>query len=64
MDLDLMRELSVKTNSKIVLLILDGLGGLPMDPSGPTELEAADAPNLDSLAAQSDLGLSLTVAAA
>ena len=63
MDLDLMRELSVKTNSKIVLLILDGLGGLPMDPSGPTELEAADAPNLDSLAAQSDLGLSLPVAA-
>ena len=58
-----MRELSVKTNSKIVLLILDGLGGLPMDPSGPTELEAADAPNLDSLAAQSDLGLSLPVAA-
>jgi 2,3-bisphosphoglycerate-independent phosphoglycerate mutase len=63
LDLDLMRELSVKTNSKIVLLILDGLGGLPMDPSGPTELEAADAPNLDSLAAQSDLGLSLPVAA-
>ena len=58
-----MRELSVKTDSKIVLLILDGLGGLPMDPSGPTELEAADAPNLDSLAAQSDLGLSLPVAA-
>jgi 2,3-bisphosphoglycerate-independent phosphoglycerate mutase len=63
LDLDLMRELSVKTDSKIVLLILDGLGGLPMDPSGPTELEAADAPNLDSLAAQSDLGLSLPVAA-
>jgi 2,3-bisphosphoglycerate-independent phosphoglycerate mutase len=63
LDLDLMRELSVKTNSKIVLLILDGLGGLPMDPSGPTELEAANAPNLDSLAAQSDLGLSLPVAA-
>ncbi len=58
-----MRELSVKTDSKILLLILDGLGGLPMDPSGPTELEAADAPNLDSLAAQSDLGLSLPVAA-
>ena len=58
-----MRELSVKTNSKIVLLILDGLGGLPMDPPGPTELEAANAPNLDSLAAQSDLGLSLPVAA-
>ena len=40
MDLDLMRELSVKTDSKIVLLVIDGLGGLPMDPSGETELEA------------------------
>jgi 2,3-bisphosphoglycerate-independent phosphoglycerate mutase len=58
-----MRELSVKTDSKILLLILDGLGGLPMDPSGPTELEAADAPNFDALAARSDLGLSLPVAA-
>ena len=58
-----MRELSVKTDSKILLLVLDGLGGLPMDPSGPTELEAADAPNFDALAARSDLGLSLPVAA-
>src|ERR687893_673468 len=63
LDLDLMRELSVKTDTKIVLLILDGLGGLPMDPSGRTELEAADTPNLDARAAQSDLGLSQPVAA-
>src|ERR687893_1110441 len=63
LDLDLMRELSVKTDSKMVLLILDGLGGLPMDPPGPTELEAAETPNLDSLAARSDLGLSRSVAA-
>ncbi len=57
MNLDLMRELSVKTDSKIVLLVLDGLGGLP-DSSGNTELEAADTPNFDQLAALSDLGLS------
>ncbi|HEX2108195.1 MAG TPA: 2,3-bisphosphoglycerate-independent phosphoglycerate mutase, partial [Rubrobacteraceae bacterium] len=63
MDLDLMRELSVSTDSKIVLLVLDGLGGLPMDPFGRTELEAANTPNLDSLAARSDLGLSRPVAA-
>jgi 2,3-bisphosphoglycerate-independent phosphoglycerate mutase len=63
LDLDLMRELSVKTDSKIVLLILDGLGGLPLDPSGETELEAAETPNLDALAARSDLGLSRPVAA-
>ena len=58
-----MRELSVKTDTKIVLLVIDGLGGLPMDPSGQTELEAADTPNLDALAARSDLGLSRPVAA-
>ena len=58
-----MRELSVKTDSKIVLLVIDGLGGLPMDPFGRTELEAAVTPNLDSLAARSDLGLSRPVAA-
>ncbi|HEY6749851.1 MAG TPA: 2,3-bisphosphoglycerate-independent phosphoglycerate mutase [Rubrobacteraceae bacterium] len=63
MDLDLMRELSVSTDSRIVLLVLDGLGGLPMDPFGRTELEAANTPNLDSLAARSDLGLSRPVAA-
>ncbi|MGB3682796.1 MAG: 2,3-bisphosphoglycerate-independent phosphoglycerate mutase [Rubrobacteraceae bacterium] len=62
MNLDLMRELSVPTESKIVMLILDGLGGLPNE-DGNTELEAANTPNLDSLAAASDLGLSLPVAA-
>ena len=58
-----MRELSVVTDSKIVLLVLDGLGGLPMDPFGRTELEAAYAPNFDALAARSDLGLHRPVAA-
>ncbi len=58
-----MRELSVNTTSKIVLLVVDGLGGLPMEPGGQTELEAADTPHLDGLAAHSDLGLSRPVAA-
>ncbi len=59
-----MRELSVKTDSKIVLLVLDGLGGLPVEGSdGKTELEAANTPNLDSLASSSDLGLCRPVAA-
>lgn len=62
MNLDLMRELSVSTESKIILLVLDGLGGLPNE-NGRTELEAANTPNLDSLAAASDLGLSVPVAA-
>jgi 2,3-bisphosphoglycerate-independent phosphoglycerate mutase len=63
LDLNLMRELSVSTDSRIVLLVLDGLGGLPMDPFGRTELEAANTPNFDTLAARSDLGLSRPVAA-
>jgi 2,3-bisphosphoglycerate-independent phosphoglycerate mutase len=64
LNLDLMHELSVKTDSKIVLLVLDGLGGLPVESSdGKTELEAASTPNLDDLAASSDLGLARPVAA-
>jgi 2,3-bisphosphoglycerate-independent phosphoglycerate mutase len=62
--LDLVRELSVKTDSRIILLVIDGIGGLPVEGSGgKTELEAANTPNLDSLAARSDLGLSRPVAA-
>ncbi|MGH3086587.1 MAG: 2,3-bisphosphoglycerate-independent phosphoglycerate mutase [Rubrobacteraceae bacterium] len=63
MNLDLMSELSVKTESKILLLILDGLGGLPMEPGGETELEAASTPNLDAMASECDLGMSRPVAA-
>ncbi|CAN5573875.1 2,3-bisphosphoglycerate-independent phosphoglycerate mutase [soil metagenome] len=62
MNLELMRELSIPTDSKIVLLVLDGLGGLP-NGEGKTELEAANSPNLDSIASTSDLGLSVPVAA-
>jgi 2,3-bisphosphoglycerate-independent phosphoglycerate mutase len=59
-----MRELSVRTDSKIMLLIIDGLGGLPVEGSGgETELETASTPNLDALADRSDLGLSRPVAA-
>lgn len=42
--------------SKIVLLILDGLGGLPMQAGGQTSLEAAKTPNMDKLAAEGALG--------
>lgn len=43
--------------SKIVLLVLDGLGGLPKEAGGQTELEAARTPHLDELAAAGICGL-------
>ncbi len=45
------------TPSKIVLLVVDGLGGLPDPKTGRSELETARTPNLNALAAQSALGL-------
>lgn len=41
---------------KIVLLVLDGLGGLPDRDTGLTELQTANLPNLDRLAASASLG--------
>jgi len=47
---ELTRELKTTNDSKIVMLVADGLGGLPQTPGGPTELGAAETPNLDNLA--------------
>lgn len=57
----LTRELQVKNSSKIVMLVADGLGGLPMTPGGKTELETAKTPNLDALATRGVQGLSIPV---
>ncbi len=56
----LMKELHISSDKKIVLLVIDGLGGLP-GKDGKTELEAAKTPNMDSLALDSILGLSTPV---
>ena len=58
---DLLQRLAVANQTKLVLLILDGLGGLPREPGGLTELETALTPNLDALAARSSLGLTIPV---
>jgi 2,3-bisphosphoglycerate-independent phosphoglycerate mutase len=58
---ELTRSLHQKNESKIVLLVADGLGGLPMEPGGPTELEAANTPNLDALAKRGVCGGSIPV---
>ncbi|HEY2881135.1 MAG TPA: 2,3-bisphosphoglycerate-independent phosphoglycerate mutase [Pirellulales bacterium] len=57
----LTRSLHQKNDSKIVLLVADGLGGLPMEPGGPTELEAASTPNLDALVKHGICGGSIPV---
>lgn len=58
MDFDLIKTLMNGSHTgKIVLLVMDGLGGLPMEAGGLTELEAADTPNMDALAKKSMLGL-------
>jgi len=58
MDFEFLKRLIVPAQTKIVMLIMDGLGGLPLEPGGKTELETAYTPNLDNLAALSALGLS------
>jgi 2,3-bisphosphoglycerate-independent phosphoglycerate mutase len=57
-DLELTKSLLIpNVDTKIVFLIIDGVGGLPMKVGGPTELEAAHTPNLDRLATEGLCGL-------
>lgn len=62
MDLNIIKALSIKTDSKILLLVIDGVGGLPHPITGKTELETAKKPNIDSLAKKGILGLSHPIA--
>ncbi len=61
-SLEDLKALARPAPTKIVLLVLDGLGGLSRGSDGKTELEAARTPNLDRLAAQGNLGLADPVA--
>jgi 2,3-bisphosphoglycerate-independent phosphoglycerate mutase len=56
-DLNLIKSISQPSPQKIVLLVMDGLGGLPHPDTGKTELETAVKPNLDQLAALGICGL-------
>lgn len=58
----LTRDLQIQAQTKIVHLVMDGLGGLPRQEDGKTELESAHTPNLDALAGRSQLGLAVPVA--
>jgi 2,3-bisphosphoglycerate-independent phosphoglycerate mutase len=52
---EVLHSLAVQTDSKLVMVIIDGIGGLPI--RGKTELEAAKIPNLDRLASKAICGL-------
>jgi 2,3-bisphosphoglycerate-independent phosphoglycerate mutase len=60
-QIDLMKELKVPSDKKIVILVMDGLGGLP-GKDNKTELEAARTPNMDNLCRDSLCGLSTPIA--
>jgi 2,3-bisphosphoglycerate-independent phosphoglycerate mutase len=55
---ELIKTIARSTPSKIIMLVLDGLGGLPDPKTGKTELETASTPNFDKLISQGVCGLS------
>jgi len=61
-ELGLMRQLTKDSGGKIILLVLDGVGGLPMDNQPLTALESASTPIMDELAVEGCLGLSHPIA--
>ncbi|MCH8801008.1 MAG: 2,3-bisphosphoglycerate-independent phosphoglycerate mutase [Chloroflexi bacterium] len=60
-DVEELRDCYTNTPSKIVLLVVDGLGGLAHPDTGKSELETAHIPNLDALAQVSACGLTTPV---
>jgi 2,3-bisphosphoglycerate-independent phosphoglycerate mutase len=61
MKLELARKLAQPAPTKIILCVLDGLGGLARPETLRSELESADTPNLDKLASRSEVGLTIPV---
>ena len=57
----LTKELKIKNDTKIVMLVADGVGGLPLTADGKTELETAKTPYLDELAVRGVQGASIPV---
>ncbi len=55
---EVIKGLLAPNKTKIVMLVMDGLGGLPLKAGGLTELETASTPNMDALARDGILGAS------
>ena len=60
-DFPALADMVDSTPSKIIMLVVDGLGGAPHPDTGLSELEAAALPNLDRLARQSSGGMTIPV---
>ncbi len=61
-NLDLIKGISISSPAKIILLVIDGLGGLPDPQTGRSELETARIPNLDALASSGICGMADPIA--
>jgi 2,3-bisphosphoglycerate-independent phosphoglycerate mutase len=57
MDLKFINKLIKPSKTKIAMLVIDGLGGLPKNQEKQSELELANTPNLDILASKGICGL-------
>lgn len=60
-NFDVLRALAHPNDTKLVLLVMDGVGGLPLTPNGLTELESAHTPNMDRLAKEGSTGLHIPI---
>ncbi len=61
MNQQLIESISLKTESRIIFVVIDGLGGLADPETGKSELDTAEIPNLSRLAKNSLCGLSIPV---
>lgn len=61
MNSEVQKSLLAPNKSKIVMLVMDGLGGLPMEAGGLTELETAVTPHMDRLAQAGVLGQTVPI---
>jgi len=60
-DFPYLQDIVQETETRILFLVADGLGGLPHPETGRSELETARTPNLDRLARESACGLTTPV---